>query len=289
MAALDADLPGAREAPAIAREPQYDREAPGSLRLLAALVDLAVCAALVTALPQTSHASLYALAVFIGYHTLLVWLLQQTVGKALFGLKVERIVRQPSFFWALGRASLGYCAVDLFGIGLLAALVNSSHRCFHDLVFGSCVLAGPPEKMRLHLLLARLAAYAGRLKKAEEDSMLTKLAVIVDFLCKRVEKLQKALEWMGSKARQAPVKSALRVVSAKTAVAVTVLASALTATAAFYVPPVRSLADRILTPHVSSHPPDGWGVCDCPAQHPYIGVIYRGQRWHPPGYTCPAP
>lgn len=104
------------------------------------------------------------LGVFVAYHTALVWLTGQTIGKAVANLEVQRVDghayqrRTKGLPWALGRASIGYLLVDMLGLGVLIALPrrNVARRCLHDLVFGSrVVLRGEPDwaipKMRKRL------------------------------------------------------------------------------------------------------------------------------------------
>ena len=109
----------------------------------------------------------YALPLFfIAYHTSLVSLTGSTVGKALFGLKVNRSAKRINVAWALGRATLGYLVVDLFGLGLVAALFNAQRRCFHDFAFRSDVVFEGDDKLRAKILLSRLIDFAQRQQSA---------------------------------------------------------------------------------------------------------------------------
>ncbi len=76
----------------------------------------------------------------VAYHTLSVWLVQQTPGKAVFGLKVQRCDFRPTLLWALGRSSLGLFLVNGMGLGFVIALFNRRRRGIHDYVFGSMVV-----------------------------------------------------------------------------------------------------------------------------------------------------
>jgi hypothetical protein len=78
------------------------------------LIDLGIVVLFAKPFQHKDYAWLYTLTFFIAYHTVLLGLVQQTAGKALLGLRVERLGKKPSFAWFLARTSLGYCASDLF-------------------------------------------------------------------------------------------------------------------------------------------------------------------------------
>jgi len=271
----------------IPAQPEGLLVAPLGLRAAAWLIDLAIVALVAIFFPPTDHAALVVLTFFIVYHAVLIGLLQQTAGKALLGLKVERLGKTPSFLWSLARASLGYCAVDLFGIGILPAFFNRDHRCFHDYVFGSRVLLEGTEKVRFRVLLSRLAGYCERQKTAESLTTAAKLGGLWAFLGKLAHAVQWFVDHVLGATKKAAVKAGAGPLPFKMSVIAATLSTAVAASAVIYVPPVVAIFDRLLTPRVNSQPPEGWGVCECPSSHPYIGVIYKGQRWHKPGYTCP--
>ena len=102
--------------------------APHRLRAAAWTVDCFLLLILISTLPQPLR-FLIPLGLFILYHTILVYFTQQTIGKALFGLRVERIGGPPGFLWALGRGSVGYLVTDVFGLGVVLALFNRHHLC----------------------------------------------------------------------------------------------------------------------------------------------------------------
>lgn len=114
------------------------------------------------------------LVVFVAYHTALVWLTGQTIGKAVANLEVQRSDGRAyqrtakGLPWALGRASVGYLLVDMLGLGVLIALPrrNVARRCLHDLVFGSrVVLRGQPD-WALPKMRKRLSDFATRREDA---------------------------------------------------------------------------------------------------------------------------
>ncbi|MGH8896840.1 MAG: RDD family protein, partial [Egibacteraceae bacterium] len=138
-----------------------------ALRAMAWLVDLLVVGAVV-AVSRLPLAYGLPLVLLILYHTISLWLTQQTIGKAFLGLTLIRTDREPTLLWAFGRASLGYFVVDVLGLGLLAALFDPRRRCFHDHVFASRVVleggsASGPN------LVARLVAYAEKLQSAADE------------------------------------------------------------------------------------------------------------------------
>ena len=95
-------------------------------------------------------------AAFACFHGLSVWLTGgQTIGKALYGLTERRIEGNagapPSetlggLAWAIGRHSVGYLVIDIFGVGTLAMFVSRRRRCVHDLAFGSEVVSYEPGR-----------------------------------------------------------------------------------------------------------------------------------------------
>jgi uncharacterized RDD family membrane protein YckC len=114
--------------------------APHSLRAVAWLIDFVLVIGIFSLLPQPVY-YLGFFVLLVSYHTIFIWLVQQTIGKALVGLEVKRIgEKKPGFLWALGRSSLGYFVVDVLGVGVLAAMFNPRRQCLHDYVFGSFVI-----------------------------------------------------------------------------------------------------------------------------------------------------
>src|ERR1700716_3414514 len=130
-------------------------------RATAWLIDLLVVLLIVNVARVTGLPFAHRLVfVFIAYHASLVWLTGKTVGKALFGLRVNRSSKKVGVVWALGRASLGYFVVDLFGLGLVSAFFNPQRRCLHDLAFRSDVVFEGDHKLRVKALLSRLIEFA---------------------------------------------------------------------------------------------------------------------------------
>ena len=82
--------------------------APHGLRLAAWLIDLLLVVIVFSLLPQPLSyplSFLLFIALLITYHTLQIWLMKQTFGKALFGLKVTWIEDRHALIRALGRSS----------------------------------------------------------------------------------------------------------------------------------------------------------------------------------------
>lgn len=108
------------------------------------------------------------LGVFVAYHTALVWLTGQTIGKAIANLEVRRVdgstfVRTARGLpWCLARASVGYLLVDVLGLGVLVALPkrNVARRCPHDWVFGSKVVLRGEMDWALPRMRERLSEFA---------------------------------------------------------------------------------------------------------------------------------
>lgn len=129
------------------KEPVIDSTAaPHATRWLAFVIDLLLIGSLYV---MSNDSWVLLIAIFIGYHGLLLWLTGQTVGKAAVNLRLCRIdgaVYQRTLrglVWTLGRASLGYFVFSLAGIGLLLAVSrrSPSNRALHDWVLYSQVVA----------------------------------------------------------------------------------------------------------------------------------------------------
>jgi hypothetical protein len=146
-------------------------------RTCAFVVDLAVLAAglLVSAFFLARLTWLYALVGFVGYHTAFAWLTGSTPGKALLGLRIERLDGQRyersirRLPWLLGRTTIGYLVVDVLGLGLVLAALLPERRPAHDLVFRSVVTRVPeagPEGLwpRVEDLERRLRASADEVR-----------------------------------------------------------------------------------------------------------------------------
>jgi uncharacterized RDD family membrane protein YckC len=160
--------------------------APPQLRLLAFVVDVACVAialmipVLVGTLAGVTSIWLFALILAISlvvYFALMVWLTGgQTIGKALFELRVRRIDGSVptrtarGLAWSLGRHSVGYLVADVFGVGLLLALVTPRRRCLHDYAFGSEVVIEPTDgEERSCPLLVRVRAFGEQFKATVEQ------------------------------------------------------------------------------------------------------------------------
>jgi hypothetical protein len=145
--------------------------APHGARLVAFGLDIVVVLAVALV---AGGGWLRFLGVLLAYHTALVWLTGQTIGKAVANLAVRRVdgrtyMRTPrGLLWALGRASVGYLLVDVLGLGILVALPrrNVARRCLHDWVFGSQVVLRGELEWALPKMRRRLSEFA----RSREDA-----------------------------------------------------------------------------------------------------------------------
>lgn len=105
---------------------------------------------------------LFALAVFVGFgvmNAMLAYLTNgQTVGKAFCGLVERRRANTPGIgepaglTRLMGRHTIGYLVIDMFGLGVLAAFRLTRRRCLHDVAFDTEVLhIGGPENRLLRV------------------------------------------------------------------------------------------------------------------------------------------
>jgi uncharacterized RDD family membrane protein YckC len=227
--------------------------APHGLRAAAWLIDAFVVAVVFALLPQPLPI-LLLLLLLSGYHTVLLWLTQQTVGKALIGLKVHRIGAKPGFWWALGRSSLGYFAVDLLGAGILVAFLNRQHQTLHDHVFGSLVTVDETGRLTARTLLSRFVAFCQRQSEAVEARKKTIgiVGAFWTFLLGLGQTLEKGVEYLmrllGARAERPETSSILKAMSAKTATMATAALTAATGAVLAAVPPARAVAEWLLEP-----------------------------------------
>lgn len=234
--------------------------APHGLRLLAWIIDVGVVMAVVIVSPQPIPLAL-PLGLWILYHATLVWLTQRTVGKALAGLRVERNNGQKvTAAWSFGRASLGYLGIDMLGVGVAFALIDSRHRTLHDTVFRSYVTYSDDGPHSPAVLLDRLTKYAAEqqtalkerqeaLKKRKKTfSAVAALWAGLEGLSRVLRRLLNGLARMGGGSGSAPSTSVLGALSAKAAAAVVGITTAATATVVTAVPPVRTVAIELFTP-----------------------------------------
>lgn len=161
--------------PPLSAPPLTATAAPHGVRLVAFALDLLAVMA-VTAIAGEGWPLLLTLAVFVTYHTALVWLTGQTIGKALGNLAVRRLDATPyvrtsrGLWWALGRVTVGYLVVDMFGLGVLVALSprNPARRCLHDWVFASQVVMCGERDWALPKLRRRLSDFARQREDASK-------------------------------------------------------------------------------------------------------------------------
>ena len=128
--------------------------APHRLRLLAFLIDVLFFLGVVVVgyLAGKFYGWLawllwvVAAATFVYYVAATVWLMDQTLGKAMTGLRVRRIdgsAPSRSFrglAWSVGRHTAGYLIADVLLLGSIAAFFTRRRRCPHDYAFGSEVV-----------------------------------------------------------------------------------------------------------------------------------------------------
>ncbi|MGH8583676.1 MAG: RDD family protein [Gammaproteobacteria bacterium] len=230
--------------------------APHGLRAVAWLIDGLIITIIFAFLPQPLT-YLLLVAFFVAYHTVLVWWFQQTVGKALFGLRVKRIGKKPGVFWALGRASLGYWIVDVLGAGVIVALFNRRHRCLHDYVFSSVVIFKGSGAISAAELLARLVEFAERQRKAVEEKTetFTILAAFWAFLVYLANAIRNAIDLLTRTGAPASAPSIAEAFSLKAAAAITVAATIITGTVATNVPMLRDATEWLIRPrYIFSQP-----------------------------------
>ncbi len=177
--------------------------APLALRVVTWLIDLAVILLVARAVRPTSvYAVPLTLSFFVAYHATSVWLTGTTIGKAILGLRVSRPGKQPTLPWALGRASFGYLAVDLLGLGLLIAPFDPRRRTLHDRVFASEVVYGGGRHTP-KTLLSRLITFAEAHKAAleQKERPYTVLRALWDFLLRLARLLKKLFDPARSRRR----------------------------------------------------------------------------------------
>ncbi len=264
--------------------------APHGLRAVAWFFDyVLVMAVVVFVLPQPVR-FLVPLLLLIAYHALLTWLVQQTAGKALLGLRVRRIGHEPTFLWAVSRASAGYFIVDMLGIGLLTAFFDARRRCLHDFVFGSEVIFEGDESLRLKRFLNRLENFAKRQETAlkEKKKSIAALIAFWTFLAATARILQRVIDHLVVGAKTPPPAGSVGgVLTAKAAAWIATAAVAVSTTIVIYLPSVRYTAEWFIAPrYFFVRPPPGWIKCSCPERHSGVGAFYNGERWHESDLMC---
>lgn len=152
--------------------------APFAIRIAAAAIDAAIVAILVIITLSNVdeqvlnlYSILIALVWFVVYHTTSLWFTSTTLGKSLFGLRVLRFRKDPGLFWSLGRSSIGYLIIDVFGLGVFAAPFNPGRQALHDYVFGSAVTIGETGRANI---LVRIKRFAENLVEGSEEKTRTK-------------------------------------------------------------------------------------------------------------------
>jgi hypothetical protein len=209
------------------------------------MVDGLVLLTVVAVLPQPISL-LLVLSLFVAYHTILVYLLQQTPGKALFGLKVGRMAKKPGLLWSLGRASFGYLIVDVIGLGFFAVFFNQRHRALHDFVFGSFVEYDGAGRWSLQAFSTRLVQFAEKQVAAinERKKTIGILGAFWSFWVGVGRWLQN-LPRPGAPAPSAP--SAAQVMWSNVVTPLAIATVTATGVALATVPQLRNVADWLLT------------------------------------------
>jgi hypothetical protein len=226
--------------------------APHGLRAAAWLIDLAVVIIVFAFLPQPFYYLLF-LALFVAYHAVQVWLRHKTIGKALLGLEVRRIGRNPGPWWSIGRASVGYLVIDIMGLGVLPAFFTRQHRCLHDVAFGSVVALEGIEKITLRTMASRLIAFAEAHLEAvkAKKKPITILLAFWGFLLWLGKTLKTIIDFLaGLKAGAAPAASPsiIAVLSTKAVVAIAATATVANAALYEYVPVVHTAVEWLIAP-----------------------------------------
>jgi alkaline phosphatase D len=235
--------------------------APHGLRLGAWVIDCLIVGIVFAALPQPLPLIL-PLLLLVVYHTVLLWLTQQTVGKALLGLRVRRIGREPDLMWAIGRSTVGYFAIDLFGIGILTALFNRDHRALHDLTFDSLVTMDQTGPFTARTLVSRFVAFCERQSAAvnARKKVVGVAGALWAFLLGLGRALKVGVDYvtraLGVRDDAQPSSSILQKLSAKTATMAMTAATVATGAVFAAVPPARALAEWLLEPRYFIGGPD---------------------------------
>jgi uncharacterized RDD family membrane protein YckC len=234
------------------------RPAPHLLRILAWWLDFLLILLVFIKIQQPVNLAVF-LGLFIVYHTVLTWLAQRTPGKALLGLRIERVAgRKPDFLWALGRASLGYFVIDVLGAGTVIALLNRQHRCPHDYFCGSVVTFPGSRLKGLRAIQTRFQGYVDQLKSglSERFKTTTAFAALLEILGKLAEGLRtttagigRALGYGGSGSAQGTYAGAL---SLKASAIILAATTAMTGTVLVTVPLLRHAAADMFKAHNSS-------------------------------------
>ena len=226
--------------------------APHGARILAWSIDLLIVSTVLLFLPQPLN---YLLFIFllICYHTLLTWLLGQTLGKSLFGLRVDRLTRSRSLLWSFGRSSFGYIFVDVLGIGCVIGFFNKWHRCPHDYVFNSVVAFGGSRPTNANEYARQLVRYAERQQQAIKDKkkpiiFLSAFWASLEYIGGVLQKLLNLIIHPGQAATPTGSSSVAAIVSAKTAAAIAVVTTAVTSAIVATIPQVREVAEILVEP-----------------------------------------
>jgi hypothetical protein len=230
------------------------RQAPHAWRLLAWLVDLLLVLVLVAGLPEP-FPLIAPIALFVGYHAVAVWLTGRTIGKAVFGLRVERGSRSRTAAWSLGRATIGYFGCSLFGLGYLVALRDQRHRAVHDIVFESEVVVVDGGKLNVRIALMRLRDFARMreeaAKKRHAAHGLAVVGALWSWLRSLADGLVHGLDWLSSLfggSGSGGGTSPLAAWGATAKAGLAAVATAVSAAVVAVVPPVADGADWLFHP-----------------------------------------
>ena len=252
-------IQAATAAPEITATQPTDTEvaqpAPRALRLMAWLADATLVLLAVAAVVRPFR-FVITLGVLAAYHTTLTWTLGQTLGKALVGLKVVRIDgREPTLLWSLGRSTVGYFGVDLFGLGLLTSVRDGWKRPLHDYVFSSRVVLYDTGPLNLKTLLTRFRQYAEAQKAAAKEKAEARkksfsaslafwafLVVLADFVVKVLTVL------LGRSIGLVKPWGFVEPITTKAASIVAGVTTMTTTTIVAVVPPARGVADWLVAP-----------------------------------------
>jgi uncharacterized RDD family membrane protein YckC len=262
---------------------------PHGLRTFAWIIDfLIVNLVVMFALPQPVR-FIVPLALFVSYHTILVWLLHRSPGKALLGLRVARAGKRPTLLWALGRASLRYFVADLLGLGLFIALFDSRRRCAHDYVFGSFVIFEGIEAISAPVRLFPDCPTLPAVTKAVEEKKKPVVALVFLFssLSYVADKIAAIISYLAGTTPAGSAPPVGIVIGQRLAALILAASAAMSASTLAYSPSVRYYAGKILAPHyILRKPPADWVACECPQQQLWYGAYYGLTLYHPPDIHC---
>ena len=106
------------------------------------------------------HAGLWSVlwtALFLAYQAYSSCEGRRSIGKALLGIRVVTLDREPLGLGAAILRSATYLVSSILNLGFVWALFNPTAQCWHDMVVGSVVVQDEPKGPGLRLLVRATA------------------------------------------------------------------------------------------------------------------------------------